>query len=118
MPGMARMEWDSRMCGLRVGRVADVERVPTPADLSGFDTVLARFPQENTALAVAYEAAGFRFVTIDFTVSKAVLESGGSGHAEFELRVLRKQAADFPFAGFSVEGSRLYLDPSVLSGMS
>lgn len=105
------------MFGVRAGRVAHVQRVPPPAELLGFDIVVARLPHEDLALAAAYESAGFRFVTVDFAVSKAVPEPAAGAHPEFVLRVLSKQAADFPVSGFFIEGSRLSLDPYLRARM-
>ena len=105
------------MFGMRAGKVTRTDAVPAEHELARFDVVVARIPQEDHALVSAFSEAGFRFVTIDFTLQKRERIAPIKSSDEFAIRLLRKQVPDFPVSGFHVEGSRLHLDPALRSRM-
>lgn len=114
MPGIEQLAWDSEVLSARVGRVEDAEQVPSVSELAGFDFVHVRVPQENHGLIWRYQAAGFRFVTVDYTLDKTAVPSPAQPSiAGYQLETVSHEEPTFEVEGFEMEGSRLELDPQL-----
>src|SRR5665213_1981472 len=66
-----KLDWDSRLLGLHVARVTEIQGSGSPRDFSaltlklkeqGFQYVTARRPQEENLNIIALEAAGFELL--------------------------------------------------------
>jgi hypothetical protein len=108
-----RLDWDSGIFGIAVGRVGNAQAVPGIEECRRFGHVSVKVPQQNLDLVRVYEGLGFRFVTIDYVLERpaGLLPAGGYGEAK--VTRIAKQPPGFAVSGFSMSGSRLTLDPAL-----
>jgi GNAT superfamily N-acetyltransferase len=111
-----RLDWDSRIFGIEIGRVRDARSVPGPADCRRFSHVSVKVPQQELGLAQAYEALGFRFITIDYVFERPAGVKGVARGGASVTRIAR-QPPQFAVSGFSMAGSRLALDAELARRM-
>lgn len=90
--------------------VADFRKIPASRELAGFQQVHVRIPLDRTDLVWKYEKAGFRFVTLDYSLARP-RDARRVAAPKKGVICIRRQEPDFEIHGFSMEGSRLMIDP-------
>jgi len=110
MPTIIELPWDSHIFGYKTGKVISAVRIPSDRELSAYQYVHVQILQDNVGLIWRYEAAGFRFVTIDFILEKNPSITDYAIIEDYDLYWIRKQALPYQVRGFKVDGSRFMLD--------
>ena len=113
MPAVIDLPWDASALGLRAGRVASHERVPEQDVLRAYDHVHVRIPLLAVDTIAVFEEAGFRFITVDFELGKRIALCQSNSYDGFQIEIIAKRRAPYLIEGFTIEGSRLWLDPRV-----
>ena len=109
------LEWDSLFFGGRTGIVTDCCRVPGYVELTRYKFVHVRIPQDKSELVWKYQGIGFRYITVDYVLEKALFDEpktvkhGGA----YTLYFLHREQPFFLIKGFDVSGSRMLIDPEL-----
>jgi GNAT superfamily N-acetyltransferase len=107
------LSWDSKVFGVRTGRVYDYRHVPGLKDLHGYTYVDVRIPQESVNIVWDYQKIGFRFITLDYSLEKTPVYSQNAPANGYDVFLIRKQHPNFRVSGFRLQGSRLVIDPEL-----
>ncbi|MNK65811.1 TDP-fucosamine acetyltransferase [compost metagenome] len=114
MPGIVELAWDSTILGGKAGRLDDFKLTDSALELTNFDFVHARVPQSDVSTIWRLEAAGFRFVTVDYALKKSATRTSADSRGFQVIRYCREEPG-VTIAGFEVQGSRFHIDPRLRS---
>jgi GNAT superfamily N-acetyltransferase len=111
VPELELMPWDSRVLGVRAGRL-DAAALPAIDAMDGYDMLLSRLPADDDDRLSQWQAGGFRFVALDLELAASTLQvTQRAPHQNYRCVWHSRQQPDFSIKGFRIDDSRLMRDP-------
>lgn len=114
MSTLIDLEWDSYIFGRKTGKIDDYRQPPTGDQLSAYQCVHVRIPQDEVNFVFHYQKLGFRYITLDFSLEKKPTYSETKSTTDgYNICLIEKTQPICKVSGFQVLGSRLAIDPEL-----